>query len=67
MIESVSDLEGVMNCNQERFRKFFHALLDQCVYIARSAYEAGFVSAAHGREIIEQTLDAAERAFVALD
>ncbi|MGH8552942.1 MAG: glutamate-1-semialdehyde 2,1-aminomutase [Methylococcales bacterium] len=65
--ESVSDLEGVMNCNQERFRKFFHALLDQGVYIAPSTYESGFVSAAHGPEIIERTLDAAERAFVALD
>ncbi|MGH8552424.1 MAG: glutamate-1-semialdehyde 2,1-aminomutase, partial [Methylococcales bacterium] len=60
---SVSDFDGVMNCNQARFRQFFHALLDQGIYIAPSAFEAGFVSAAHSREIIDRTLDAAEKAF----
>ncbi len=63
----VSDFEGVMNCNQARFRQFFHALLDQSVYIAPSAFEAGFVSSAHTCEIIDRTLDAAEKAFATLD
>ena len=43
----------------ERFRKFFHGMLDNGVYLAPSAFEAGFVSAAHGDEEIEKTLDAA--------
>ncbi|MCI0733490.1 MAG: aspartate aminotransferase family protein, partial [Methylococcaceae bacterium] len=50
-----------------RFREFFHGLLERGVYIAPSAFEAGFVSAAHTREIIHATLDAAEKVFAALD
>lgn len=65
--ESVSDFEGVMSCDQARFREFFHGLLERGVYIAPSAFEAGFVSAAHTREIIHATLDAAEKVFAALD
>lgn len=43
----------------DRFRKFFHGMLEQGVYLAPSAFEAGFVSAAHGDEEIEKTLNAA--------
>jgi glutamate-1-semialdehyde 2,1-aminomutase len=42
-----------------RFRKFFHGMLDEGIYLAPSAFEAGFVSAAHGDDEISQTLDAA--------
>ena len=50
-------------CDVERFKKFFHAMLDEGVYLAPSAFEAGFVSAAHTPEIIDATVDAARRAF----
>ncbi|MGH8703894.1 MAG: glutamate-1-semialdehyde 2,1-aminomutase [Burkholderiales bacterium] len=56
----------VMQCDRERFNRFFHAMLERGVYLAPSAYEAGFVSAAHGAAEIEATLAAAREAFRAL-
>jgi glutamate-1-semialdehyde 2,1-aminomutase len=56
----------VMQCDKERFNRFFHAMLARGVYLAPSAYEAGFVSAAHGAAEIEATLAAAREAFAAL-
>ena len=56
----------VMQCDRERFNRFFHAMLEQGVYLAPSAYEAGFVSAAHGDAEIEATLAAARAAFAKL-
>jgi glutamate-1-semialdehyde 2,1-aminomutase len=53
----------VMQCDRERFNRFFHEMLAQGVYLAPSAYEAGFVSAAHGAAEIEATLSAARAAF----
>jgi glutamate-1-semialdehyde 2,1-aminomutase len=53
----------VMQSDRERFNRFFHALLERGVYLAPSAYEAGFVSAAHGEAEIEATLAAARAAF----
>lgn len=50
----------------DRFRKFFHGMLDQGVYLAPSAFEAGFVSAAHGDDEISRTLDAARTVFKSL-
>ena len=55
----------VMQCNKDRFNKFFHAMLERGVYLAPSAYEAGFVSAAHGQPEIEATLAAARESFAA--
>jgi len=56
----------VMQCDKERFNRFFHAMLERGVYLAPSAYEAGFVSAAHGAPEIERTLEAAHEAFATL-
>jgi glutamate-1-semialdehyde 2,1-aminomutase len=56
----------VMQCDRERFNRFFHAMLEAGVYLAPSAYEAGFVSAAHGEAEIEATLAAAREAFAGL-
>jgi len=53
----------VMQCDRERFNRFFHEMLTRGVYLAPSAYEAGFVSAAHGASEIEATLVAARAAF----
>jgi glutamate-1-semialdehyde 2,1-aminomutase len=52
-----------MQCDKERFNRFFHAMLDRGVCLAPSAYEAGFVSAAHGTAEIDATLAAAREAF----
>ena len=53
----------VMQADKERFNRFFHAMLDRGVYLAPSAFEAGFVSMAHGEDVIEATLAAARDAF----
>lgn len=49
-----------------RYARFFHTMLDHGVYLAPSQYEAGFLSTAHGDAEIDQTLDAARKAFHAL-
>jgi glutamate-1-semialdehyde 2,1-aminomutase len=61
--DSVGSFAEVMACDAERFKRFFHGMLDQGVYLAPSAFEAGFVSAAHDPGVIEATLQAAERVF----
>ena len=53
----------VMQCDKLAFNRFYHALLAEGVYFAPSAYEAGFVSAAHGNAEIEATVNAATVAF----
>jgi glutamate-1-semialdehyde 2,1-aminomutase len=53
----------VMACDVERFKKFFHGMLKEGVYLAPSAYEAGFVSSAHGDAEIAATIDAARKVF----
>ena len=53
----------VMQCDKDRFNRFFHEMLAHGVYLAPSAYEAGFVSAAHGSVEIDATLAAAREAF----
>jgi len=50
-------------CDVDAFRRFFHAMLDEGVYLAPSAFEAGFVSIAHGDAEIDATIAAAARAF----
>ena len=55
----------VMKMDKEAFNRFFHAMLDQGIYLAPSAFEAGFVSAAHTDADIAATLEAARKAFAA--
>jgi glutamate-1-semialdehyde 2,1-aminomutase len=62
----VTSYRQVMACDVARFRQFFHAMLDAGVYLAPSAFEAGFISAAHGEAEIAATIAAAERAFAGL-
>lgn len=59
----VTRFQHVVNCDTDRFGRFFHAMLEEGVYLAPAAFEAGFVSSAHTDEDIQATLDAAERAF----
>ena len=55
-----------MACDAEKFSRFFHLMLAEGVYLAPSAFEAGFVSSAHGDKELAHTLNAAERAFAKL-
>ena len=57
--ETISRFDQVMACNVPRFKHFFHGMLDQGIYLAPSAYEAGFVSSAHTDEHIQATINAA--------
>ena len=64
--EKVSNYTQVMDCDTERFNRFFHGMLDAGVYLAPASYEAGFLSSAHTDEDIEQTLTAAKAVFASL-
>ncbi|CAN5426135.1 glutamate-1-semialdehyde 2,1-aminomutase [soil metagenome] len=60
------DFGTMMACDKSRFNVFFHAMLDAGVYLAPSAFEAGFVSAQHDDAVVEATLVAARQAFAKL-
>ncbi|HLT62887.1 MAG TPA: glutamate-1-semialdehyde 2,1-aminomutase [Pseudohongiella sp.] len=64
--KQVTRFDQVMACNVDRFKRYFHLMLENGVYLAPSAFEAGFVSAAHTDAEIELTLNAAEKAFAAV-
>jgi glutamate-1-semialdehyde 2,1-aminomutase len=64
--KNISTFEQVSACDAERFKKFYHGMLQQGVYLAPSSYETGFVSSAHSDEDITKTLDAAEKVFSGL-
>jgi glutamate-1-semialdehyde 2,1-aminomutase len=53
----------MMQCDKAKFNAFFHAMLDEGVYLAPSAFEAGFVSAQHDDSVIDATIAAARKAF----
>ncbi|MGB0213579.1 glutamate-1-semialdehyde 2,1-aminomutase [Algiphilus sp.] len=56
----------VSACDADRFRRFFHAMLDRGVYFAPSSFEAGFASAVHGRTELDRVMAAADEVFAAL-
>jgi len=62
----IHTFDQVMACDQERFKAFFHGMLDEGVYFAPSAFEAGFVSLAHSDEDIDATIAAAQRVMAKL-
>ena len=62
----VNNYADVMACDTEGFARFFHHMLDAGVYLAPASYEAGFMSSAHTDADIEESIDAATRAFAAL-
>ena len=61
--ETVDTFAQAMACDSAAFNRFFHAMLERGVYLAPSAYEAGFMSSAHDESIIAQTVAAAREAF----
>ncbi|MEN8108384.1 MAG: glutamate-1-semialdehyde 2,1-aminomutase [Pseudomonadota bacterium] len=65
-VAPVTRFEQVTQCDLERFQRFYHAMLDAGVYLAPSAYEAGFVSSTHTDAVIDATLAAAEQVFASL-
>jgi len=65
-MDQVKDYAGATACDLARFRAFFHAMLAQGQYLAPSAFEAGFVSAAHSEADIDATLAAARQVFDAM-
>ena len=65
-IDRAENYDHVANSNVDRFNRFFHGMLDEGVYLAPSAFEAGFISKAHSDEIIDDTLAAAERVLATL-
>ncbi|WP_395489557.1 glutamate-1-semialdehyde 2,1-aminomutase [Cedecea davisae] len=64
--ETVTNYKDVMTCDVERFKRFFHLMLEEGIYLAPSAFEAGFMSVAHSKEDIQKTIDAARRVFAKL-
>ncbi|MDH5396295.1 MAG: glutamate-1-semialdehyde 2,1-aminomutase [Gammaproteobacteria bacterium] len=64
--KNISSFAQVSACDAERFKKFYHGMLEQGVYLAPSAFEAGFVSSTHSDDDINKTLAAAEKVFSAL-
>ena len=64
--DKVTSFDQVMACDGERFKQFFHGMLDQGIYLAPSSFEAGFVSAAHNENDIADTIDAAAQVMETL-
>ena len=64
--EQVTSFAEATACDAEKFKRFFHGMLDEGVYLAPSAFEAGFVSSAHSDADLEATLAAAEKVFATL-
>jgi glutamate-1-semialdehyde 2,1-aminomutase len=64
---NVDRYNKVMACDVERFKRFFHGMLNEGIYLAPSAFEAGFLSAAHTAADIDTTVAAAARVFACLN
>lgn len=62
----INNFQEVMKCDAAKFNRFFHLMLEEGVYLAPSAFEAGFMSLAHSEADIQATLEAADRAFAKL-
>jgi len=60
-VEKVTNYQQAISCNTEQFNHFYHGMLENGVYLAPASYEAGFVSAAHSDEIVQQTLAIADK------
>ena len=61
--DPVDTYEGAVACDTAAFNRFFHAMLERGVYLAPSAFEAGFMSSAHGQAELDATVEAAREAF----
>ena len=66
-LEAVNYFSEVKTCDIDKFKQFFHAMLQEGIYLAPSAFEAGFTSSAHTAEDYEFTIAAADKAFKSLN
>jgi len=64
--EPVHNLADAMKSDRERFKKYFHGMLNEGIYLAPSQFEAGFISTAHSEADIEKTVRAAAKVFETL-
>ncbi len=64
--QRITRFEQVTACDMDRFKRFFHGMLDRGIYLAPSAFEAGFISAAHDDDTLAATLNAATEVFKTL-
>jgi len=64
--KNITSFSQVMKCDQDRFKKFFHGMLEEGIYLAPSAFEAGFVSSKHSKNEIAETVTAAEKVLATL-
>ena len=64
--KAVVDWDSANRSDRARYGEFFHAMLDEGVYLAPSQFEAGFVSVTHTDDVVEKTIEAARKAFVTL-
>ena len=62
-----NSFDEIMDSDRTKFNKFFHSMLEQGIYFGPSAFEAGFVSAAHTEKDIKETIDASYKAFESLN
>ena len=62
-LDKVTSFAEATACDADRFNRFFHSMLDQGVYLAPSLYEAGFISAVHSEQDLDETLSAARNAL----
>lgn len=65
-VERVTNYQQAINCNTDQFNRFYHGMLQEGVYLAPASYEAGFVSAMHDGDVIEETLRIARKVMSAL-
>lgn len=61
--ETITNYAQVMKSDTERFKQFFHGMLEDGIYLAPSAFEAAFISAAHGEQNVESTLQVSIKVF----
>ncbi len=64
--QSVHNLSDAMHSDRERFKKYFHGMLNEGIYLAPSQFEAGFISVAHSADVIEKTVRAAHKVMKSL-
>jgi glutamate-1-semialdehyde 2,1-aminomutase len=64
--QPVHNLADAMRSDRERFKKYFHGMLEAGIYLAPSQFEAGFLSTAHSNEDIERTVKAAAKVMKTL-
>lgn len=64
--KNITSFSQVVNSNQDAFKRFFHGMLSEGIYFAPSAFETGFVCAAHDQQTLDKTLEAADKVFAKL-